>query len=360
MNNVAIRPLKEILELRYGKPISQVDRDSNGKNYIYGANGILGKTNKYLIDGDAIIVGRKGSAGQVNRVSGKFWPADVTYYILENEFFNIDYLYFLLNHLNLPKLAKGVKPGLNRNDVYSINVPIPSVGIQKNIAEILYKAQLLYQKREKTLVLLDDYLKSSFLKMFSKEKTDWLTLKEVSNFIDYRGKTPTKTSSGINLITAKNVKEGYLDFNPEEFIATEDYLSWMRRGFPKAGDILFTTEAPLGNTAILPKFDKLAFAQRIIIIQPKAMLKSEFLLFALNSTAVKDDIFSRSTGSTVKGIRSKELVKVKIPVPELKKQEEFVKIYNSKMKLKQKMNVQLNLMKTQFQALMQKSFSLQQ
>ena len=73
----------------------------------------------------------------------------------------------------------------------------------------------------------------------------------------------------------------------------------------------------------LPKFDKLAFAQRIIIIQPKEMVKSEFLLFALNSTLVKDDIFRRSTGSTVKGIRSKELVKVKIPVPELGNQEKF-------------------------------------
>ena len=92
-------------------------------------------------------------------------------------------------------------------------------------------------------------------------------------------KTPKKTASGINLITAKNVKVGYLDFKPEEYIAEGDYVSWMRRGLPKAGDILFTTEAPLGNTAILPKFDKLAFAQRVIIMQPKDVIKSEFLLF---------------------------------------------------------------------------------
>jgi len=71
--------------------------------------------------------------------------------------------------------------------------------------------------------------------------------------IDYRGKTPTKTSFGIPLITAKVVKGGRIE-TPDEFIAVDDYEPWMRRGIPKAGDVVMTTEAPLGEVAQLQRF----------------------------------------------------------------------------------------------------------
>ena len=67
--------------------------------------------------------------------------------------------------------------------------------------------------------------------------------------IDYRGKTPKKTDSGIPLITAKIIKNGRIQ-DVNEFIAEGDYDSWMRRGIPKAGDIVLTTEAPLGEVAL--------------------------------------------------------------------------------------------------------------
>ena len=71
----------------------------------------------------------------------------------------------------------------------------------------------------------------------------------LERIIDYRGKTPTKTDSGIPLITAKNVRMGFIDEEPKEFISEREYDSWMTRGIPLKGDVLFTTEAPLGNVA---------------------------------------------------------------------------------------------------------------
>jgi len=64
--------------------------------------------------------------------------------------------------------------------------------------------------------------------------------------IDYRGKTPKKTSSGVPLITAKIVKNGSI-LPVQEFIPESYYDQWMRRGLPKAGGVLVTTEAPLGE-----------------------------------------------------------------------------------------------------------------
>ena len=73
------------------------------------------------------------------------------------------------------------------------------------------------------------------------------TIEEVTDvLIDYRGKTPRKTSAGVKLITAKVIKDGFVRDGDHEYIAEEEYDAWMRRGLPQPWDILVTTEAPLG------------------------------------------------------------------------------------------------------------------
>lgn len=79
--------------------------------------------------------------------------------------------------------------------------------------------------------------------------------------IDYRRKTPKKTTSGVPLITAKIIKKGRIE-SPTEFISVDDYDSWMVRGFPKVGDVVLTTEAPLGEVAQLDNAN-IALAQRV-------------------------------------------------------------------------------------------------
>jgi type I restriction enzyme S subunit len=89
----------------------------------------------------------------------------------------------------------------------------------------------------------------------------WVRLGSIANFIDYRGKTPIKTETGVPLITAKNVRQGYIHREPREFIAESAYAGWMTRGFPRMGDILFTTEAPLGNVAIVDIDERFALGK---------------------------------------------------------------------------------------------------
>ena len=105
--------------------------------------------------------------------------------------------------------------------------------------------------------------------------------------IDYRGKTPKKTTSGIPLITAKIIKNGRIE-QPTEFIAKEDYAAWMTRGFPKVGDVVLTTEAPLGEVAQL-KNNNIALAQRVVALRGKPdLLNNDFLLFLLQSSFVQE------------------------------------------------------------------------
>ena len=134
---------------------------------------------------------------------------------------------------------------------------------------------------------------------------------DVCRFIDYRGKTPEKTTSGLRLITAKNVKMGYLQREPLEYVDPSAYASWMTRGIPQEGDVLFTTEAPLANVTQLDTSEKVVFAQRIIILQPHdSMLDRTFLKYLLLSAHAQERIREHDTGATVQGIKASLLKQI--------------------------------------------------
>ena len=158
--------------------------------------------------------------------------------------------------------------------------------------------------------------------------------------IDYRGKTPRKTPSGIPLITAKIVKDGRM-MTPTEFIASEGYDSWMNRGLPEPGDVVMTTEAPLGEIAQINSC-KVALGQRLITLRGKPdLLNNTYLKFAMQAAFVQNQLKARSTGTTVLGISQRELRKVEIPLPLLFEQRRIAHILGTldeKIELNRQMN----------------------
>ncbi len=168
-----------------------------------------------------------------------------------------------------------------------------------------------------------------------------LPLEEVMEaIIDYRGKTPKKTNEGIPLITAKIVKGGRIS-EPAEFIAESDYDSWMVRGLPEIGDVVVTSEAPLGEVAQLTD-SNVALAQRIVTLRgKKGVLNNDFLLSAMQSSYVQHQLESRASGSTVKGIKQSELRKVLLPIPPEDEQIEIanhIKTLSDKIELNRQTN----------------------
>lgn len=125
---------------------------------------------------------------------------------------------------------------------------------------------------------------------------------------DYRGKTPEKTTEGVFLVTAKNVRMGYVDYEcSQEYVAEEDYDEIMRRGLPRNGDILFTTEAPLGNVALVDR-ENVALAQRIIRFRMRSdFFESRFTLYAMMADYFQNQLQSLSTGSTAEGLKASKL-----------------------------------------------------
>jgi type I restriction enzyme, S subunit len=155
-------------------------------------------------------------------------------------------------------------------------------------------------------------------------------LQQVCEYVDYRGKTPPKTSEGIFLITAKNIKFGFIDYEiSKEYIPEYAFESTMSRGKAEIGDVLITTEAPMGNIAQIDKED-MALAQRVIKYRgTKNTLINDFLKFYLLSESFQRLLESESTGSTVKGIKGSRLHKLTILLPPFTEQQKIAEILST-------------------------------
>lgn len=160
--NITIR---ELCYISYGKSLPQKDRVL-GSIAVYGANGIVGWHNKALTAKPSIIIGRKGSVGELKFSKENCFPIDTTYYIEENDDFNLKFLFYQLQIKNLPELSKSTTiPGLNREHIYDLNILIPNSKeeqdrivnyieekkedialLQNSIVDNIEKIKIVYQK----------------------------------------------------------------------------------------------------------------------------------------------------------------------------------------------------------------------
>ena len=319
-------------------------------------------TTKKLIRGDILLEGSGGGPGKpVGRV-GWFDPPDDNVYLGSNFFRTLRpsksvdgkfLMWRLLLAYYDPRIwafqqqTTGII-NLKVSEYLEQEFELPSLPEQRRIAEILDAADEAIRQAERVIAklkavkagLLHDLLtrgldehghlrdpqahpeqfKDSPLGRIPREWEVCPIEDKLERIIDYRGKTPEKITSGIPLITAKNVRDGFLDPEPREYIAEENYDSWMTRGIPKQGDILFTTEAPLGNVARVPDYE-MALAQRLLTLQANpSTLDSGYLFWLLLWPNSRRRLGQRSTGSTVLGIKQSIFRGVPFQFPPLSEQ----------------------------------------
>jgi type I restriction enzyme S subunit len=239
---------------------------------------------------------------------------------------------------------------LNREGLRSTEILFPPPAEQIAIASFLDREtgriNTLIKKKEKLIKLLKEKrtalishavtkgldpnvpMKDSGIEWLGKIPEHWFILQlnhVVRKFVDYRGATPKKTLDGIPLITAKNINNGKIDLEiSQEFISEKEYEDWMVRGLPKVGDVLITTEAPLGEAAQIPD-KKVALAQRIILFKvDENKMKNEYLKYYLVSCSGKGELWSRATGSTALGIKAWKLKEVLVTTPPIDEQKSVV------------------------------------
>jgi type I restriction enzyme S subunit len=253
----------EILKLEYGKPLDDRDRKPDGLYPVYGANGEKDRTDKFYFDKPTIIVGRKGSAGELNLTEPKFWPLDVTYFVtFDNRLYDLRFLYYLLTTLDLPRLAKGVKPGINRNEVYCQVTKIPALPEQQRIVGILDEAfgHIATAKANAEMnlqnvrALFDSHLRS----IFTHRGPGWVE-KSLGEIAEIKGgKRVPKGSklsaepTGFPYLRVTDFSDtGTIDMSDLRYVSADVYQV-IKNYIIRPADLYLSIAGTIGRTGIIP------------------------------------------------------------------------------------------------------------
>lgn len=230
------------------------------------------------------------------------------------------------------------------DDFMGIKMMFPSVLEQDKIAEYFRAFDHLITLHQRKCEKLQKIKKSMLEKMFPKNEAkkpeirfkgfndDWEQRKLldcIQKITDFRGRTPKKlgmdwSKEGYLALSALNVKDGYIDFNQDVHYGSQElYDKWMTGNELHKGQVLFTTEAPMGNVAQVPDNRRYILSQRTIAFDVKdELITEDFLATVLRTPSVFADLTALSSGGTAKGVSQKSLSSVEIRLPkDLKEQE---------------------------------------
>ncbi|AFO46533.1 MULTISPECIES: restriction endonuclease subunit S [Pseudomonas putida group] len=227
--------------------------------------------------------------------------------------------------------AGSLSPRTNWTSLADFEFSLPSIAEQEKLLELFESSTSSIESLRIALSAAQKLLKRVHIDYVDSASGGIsLALDDVlDQVIDYRGKSPNKSLSGVPLITARNVRDGFLDFSQPEFIPEAEFDSWMTRGIPSFGDVLFTTEAPLGNVARVPDM-RFALAQRLVCLRAKpGVMLSDYLFWLMRSPTTQQRAQQRATGSTVAGIKQSELRKISVVVPPLHYQQDCIENLNA-------------------------------
>lgn len=314
----------------------------------YVSKDALAETSTNVISkGELLLVTRTGVGKLAIAPCDVAISQDITGAYADREQVDVDFLFHRMRRgvEDLKRLNQGTSiNGIVRSDLVNYSIHLPPVPEQQRIAEILTTVDDAIEQTEALIAKMQQVKAGLMHDLFTRGVTPdgklrppreeaphiykesplgWIP-KEwevcpidhvLANIIDYRGKTPKKTDAGVPLLTAKNVRMGFIEPEPREFIADMDYSSWMTRGIPTVTDVIFTTEAPMGNVAQVGTSERVAFAQRVIILQPRQGIRPSWLKFRLMNHDFQTGVATRASGTTALGIKQSEFRKLPLTYP---------------------------------------------
>ncbi|MDN4524412.1 restriction endonuclease subunit S [Fictibacillus fluitans] len=369
--------LGSIIELAYGKSLPNTKRSGEGFP-VYGSNGVVGYHEDYLIEGPVIVIGRKGSHGEVNWYEQSGWPIDTTYYVKVNKKVSYKFIYYLLLTVNLKGLNRSTAiPGLNREDAYDQNIALPPINEQKRIIEkverLLNKieeAEQLVEEAKKTFELrraaiLDKAFRGGLTRKWREENLGGILRGSEPRSAVIANKKSIKLNSQMSDISIPDTWEWVLSNVLFSFV-TSGSRGWAKyysdegdlflrvgnlnhetididltgqqkvnlpegtegtRTLVQEGDILVSITADVGRIAVVPKkFPKAYINQHIALARPSSGYCIEYVAWFLSSRNGGRLQFDRlQRGATKAGLGLNDIKSVWIPIPLLDEQYEIVR-----------------------------------
>jgi type I restriction enzyme S subunit len=339
----------------YGKGLPQTKRIP-GNVPVYGSNGIVGMHSKSLVSQPAVIIGRKGSVGEVHLANGPSWPIDTAFFTIGSKDVDLHFLYYLLKNLPIASNSDSAVPGLNRDFAHSLQIRVPDIRGQIAIGKILslldekiaannslskilediaqtifkswfidfdpVKAKMAGEKPvgmdAATAALFPDAMEESALGLIPKGWS-WITVGDIATVIDcLHAKKPELLEQGYPYLQLDTISDsGVLRFENAGLISKEDYVKWTSRIEVQGGDCLITNVGRVGAVSQVPEHFKAAIGRNITAIRAKdPLLQRSFLIVALLSDFMKKEI-KRNTdsGTILEALNVKNIPKLIIPGP---------------------------------------------
>ncbi|ELA6601596.1 restriction endonuclease subunit S [Vibrio alginolyticus] len=377
-------PLNEFITLQRGFDLPKGDR-AEGAVPVIASTGVGGYHNTAKVEAPGVVIGRSGSIGGGQYIQEPFWPLNTTLWVKDFKGHDPRYIYYLMRSIDFTKfnVGSGV-PTLNRNHLSSLLVNEIGIDREKTIAKLLgdlddkialntqtnqtleqmaqaifkswfvdfdpVKAKMNGEQPEgmdaATASLFPEKLVESELGLIPEGWEVGTLDSHTSMIIDHRGKTPKKLGSdwveeGYPAISAKNIKSKKI-VRPDtiRFIDEATYKKWMKEPLIK-GDIIMTSEAPMGELYFFDGSEDFCLSQRLYGLRANSDVCSpEFLFNWLQTTKAKADMEGRASGTTALGIKQAELRKVKILTPPLELLEKYSAVASNLVDMAAKNNAQ--------------------
>ena len=284
------------------------------------------------------------------------------------DFTKIDQKYFYYFMFQIQNLILGNAYGaaitnISPADIASIQIPLPPLPIQKQIASILDKADELRKKDKQLLAKYDELLQSVFYEMFgdlTKNQKKWKmkSFEDVSiKITDGTHQSPKFLNTGIPFLLVSNIVDNEITYNTNKFISEKEYLELIKRTPIEIGDILITTVGSYGNPAIVKSKKEFCFQRHIGYIKPNhKLINVEYFFGAMKSDFVKRQIEKKVRGVAQKTLNLSELKTLQLPLPSNDIQHKFATIVKNLEHQKKQIKSQIEQSEKLFQSLLKRAF----
>ncbi|WP_440255260.1 restriction endonuclease subunit S [Candidatus Avelusimicrobium sp.] len=330
---------------------------------VYGANGLVTYINFYEVDKPYLAVIKDGAGiGRVYKCPSKSSVLSTLQYLLPNSKIDLNYAYYWLSSLCLSKYAHGAAiPHIYYKDYKYESLLLPSLMVQKKIAERLDKVQKLIAKQKEQIATLDLLIKSRFLDMFGDPITNpkgWIVrqIGQVSKIVS--GTTPSTQNpiywqGNLPWLTPAEIPDNmnYIN-NTQRKISLKAVRDCSLRLLPR-GTVILSSRAPIGKVAIagVPLYCNQGFKN--LILDDKQM-NAVFVCYLLRQRVT--EIISLGRGATFKEI-SKDIVShISIYVPPLFLQNQFANFVKSVEQQKEVFSARLSHLEVLYKSLIQEYF----
>jgi len=328
--------LGDVCELRYGKSLAAPARSGTGFG-VYGSNGEVGRHTVALTEGPTIVIGRKGSFGEVHFSAEPCWPIDTTYFVdADATTADLRWLFHRMKALPLTQLNRAAAiPGLNREDAYAQSLLLPPVEEQRRIAAVLDTADALRAKRRQALARLDTLTQAIFIDMFGDPNSPAcqivrlgdLVRAPITRGVDQPG---PEVVDGVPYIRTTDVTGGVTHRNRLSRCAPE-VASQFQRSVVEFGDVVICIRATVGPTLLVGEDLVGANLSRgTARIAPSDDVRSEYLYAALNSEYFRRQVEGQLRGATFLQLPLGELRDLLLPLPSRAQQERFVEAWRAR------------------------------